>query len=656
MKILYSQIKELIPELKTTPKEIADVFTLTGSMVDGFEEVRYQNKKDYLISLEIRQNRVDCLSIFGLAKEISAYYGLTIRLPDIYSLSSPFSKKTLDIKTQTKNSVKRILAIEIEGLKNKESPKWLKEFLSLYEINSVNFLVDLSNYAMFFTGYPSHLLDANKIDGQISWSLNKDFNKITTLDGSVVKLNKNELIIRDDKKILALAGIVGTKDAEIDLNTKTIIAEMAIYDYSIIRKNSRILNIITEASNRLTKNLDPNGSEFAMNILISMILKNCGGSVNSKIFEYYPKKYIASEIEFDSAAPDVCAGIDIPKQKAVEILKNLGFKIKGPGQRLIVIPPINRTDISIPEDLNEEVIRMFGYDKIPSNELPKLEIINNITPKNIYLTEKIRDILSVLGLDEILSWPLTKKEDNSAANYLNWDIINTQNSLNEDYPELRQSMAVNLINQLQKYLKKNVGQIKIFEIGKVFGKNGKNYEEYEALGILTCAAFEKKGLSAINEVIEKLLRSIGFADVSYIKSKIKPPIANPYSCWDIIIEGKTTGIIYKLKPRGLNQNTYFAEFNLNDLTMLLEKARNKPVIELAQKLIVLDANIELAENELINNFLAEFENKIKKENIWSIEIIDVFPFKEKIRYTIRVSYKGLSDREAKKIHLETFNL
>jgi phenylalanyl-tRNA synthetase beta chain len=656
MKILYSQTKELLPNLKATPREVGKALTLIGFIMDGFEEVRYQNKKDYLISLEVRQNRADCLSVIGLSKELSAYYGLSIKLPEVPLSFLPSSKDKLDIKVEDDNYVKRILAVKIKGLKNSRTPQWLREFLLFYEINSVNFLVDLSNYVMLLTGYPSHLLDADKINGQIFWSLNRDFNEITTLHGSNVKLKGDELVIRDNENVLALAGIVGGKTAEIDLNTKSIIAEIAVYDHSIIRENSRSLNIITEASNRLSKRLDPNGSEFAMGFLISAILKECGGSTASEVFEYYPQKYIPPEIKFDPETPSSYSGIDIPTEESVKILKSLNFKVEPLDSKLVVTPPVGRLDVSIPEDLIEEVVRMFGYDKIPSNEVPRLELVEDITPKRIYLAEKIRDVLSTLDLDEILSLPLVKKGSNSAVNYLDWEVISTENSANEDYPELRQSLAIGLIEQFQEYLKKNVKHIKIFEIGKVFGKKRNHYQEYETCGILVHTFSRNKELSVIKRTVETLLRLIGFADILYLKSKNKPRTANPYSCWDVSVSGETVGILYKLKPQRLNKNTYFAEFNLDKLVRLLQSIRNNPVVELDQKLVVLDANIELEKNKPINGFLAKIKNEVKKENIWSMTIIDKFPLKEKNRYTIRVSYKGLSDQEAKRMHLRIFNL
>ena len=227
MKALYSEIKKLVPNLKAGPREAGEVLSLIGFMMDDLEKVQYQGKENYLIGLEVRQNRADCLSIIGVARELAAYYGLEMKLPEIKPPT--FGEKEIEIKVEAADFVKRISAVEIGNLKNGESPAWLKEFLNLYDFNSVNLLVDLSNYVMICAGYPSHLMDKEKIYGdQISWAINRDFEKITTLDGSEIELNKNskngELIIRDGKNILALAGIVGGQAAEISSETGSIIA------------------------------------------------------------------------------------------------------------------------------------------------------------------------------------------------------------------------------------------------------------------------------------------------------------------------------------------------------------------------------------------------------------------------------------------------
>jgi len=651
MKILYSQIKEMVPELKATPKQVGEVLTMIGFMMDDFKEVEYLGKKDFLISLEIRQNRPDCLSVIGLAKEVAAYYGLTFKSPVFSKIN--FGNDKLAIKVNAEKQVKRIIAAKIENIKNYESPDWIKNFLSFYGINSKSFLVDLSNYVMIITGQPSHIFDADKVDGNLSWSLNDKFKSMKTFDESEIKIKKQSLIIEDEGNILALAGIIGGDRAKIELETKSIILEMSVYEGAIINKNSRDLNVATEASIRLGKKLDPNNLEFSMQFLISLILKYCGGQVQSALFDYYPQKYFSKNITFDPMLPGLFAGVDISPEEAQKILKNLGCKIKKRNKKLIVVPPTNRTDLEIKEDLVEEVVRIFGYYNIPSDKIPVLEVVPKITPKTVYLSEKIRDIMQASGFDEILSLPLVAKEINSETKYRDIEIISTQNSINEDFPELRQSLAVGLILQLKNYLKLGVEDIKIFEIGKIFEKINNNYTEKEYLGILVKS--DQKNISGIKQNIEILLRSLGVRNIKYYSLKEGPGIANPYSVFNIVINKKIVGILYKLNIPKIN-NAYFAEINIEETSKIIEKKNNYSTFEITQKIVTLDANVELKKEESIYDYLENIEKKINKENIISLKILDFFPLNTKIRYTIRASYKNLSDQDAKKCHLLAFNL
>jgi phenylalanyl-tRNA synthetase beta chain len=652
MKVLYSEIKELVKGLKASPKEIGEALTLTGFMMDGLTEVSYKGKKDYLISLEIRQNRADCLSVIGLAREVAAYYNLKVSVPVVKAITK--NTKKLDIKIEATNYIKRVLAIKLDEVNNVKSPEWLREYMTLYGFNTAGLLVDLSNYVMMLTGYPSHLIDYRKTEGTIHWSINDRFKEITTLLGSVTKLNNNEIIIHDKNNIIALAGIIGGKTDSIDTNTTSIIAEFAIYDRSIIRKNSRSLNITTEASRRLEKDLDPNGADYAMQMLVSLILKYSGGKVSSSTFNYYPKKYVSPKIKFDKELPAKLAGIEIGTKDTLRILKGLNFDVVSKNNKLTVTPPTYRMDVSLPEDLAEEVIRIYGYDKIPTNEVPSLNVVKNITPKSIILSEKIRDILVTLGFDETLSWPLTQEGINTNLNHSDLNEVTTQNSVNDLYPHLRQSIAVGLLTQMNEYFKKGVEYIDIFEIGKIFGEKNKNYFEHDSLGILS--ASKENTLPQFKDKTESLLRLLGFDDIKYFESKVKPKISNPESCWDIYANNQNIGIMYKLGPSETKLNIYFTEIDIEKITKMLTGLNSNPVVELTQKLISLDVNIELDEKESIFEYLKNLEKKISKKNIWSINIADVYQAGDKKKYTLRVTYEELSDKEAKDIHQKTFGL
>lgn len=653
MKILYSQLKELIPGLKAGAKQIGEAMTLTGFMTDSLKEVSYKGKKDYLIGFEVRQNRGDCFSVIGLARETAAFYGLKASLPKIKPIKQ--SKELLNIKIEAKEFVKRVLAVKIDELENKESPQWLKEYLSFYDLNSINLLVDISNYVMMLTGYPSHLMDFKKIQGSLSWAANNEFSSITTLFGTPVSLPKNsELIIKDSEKAIALAGLVGGKDAAIELETTSIIAEVAVYEGAIIRKNSRSLNIVTEAGHRLEKELDPSGAEYAMNLLASLILQYANGKIASKIFSYYPKKQKPCIVKFDPQMASDIAGVEITEKEILKIFKNLCFGVKKINNSLNVSIPSFRTDVSLPEDLAEEIIRVYGYDKISGSQPPKMNIVQKITPKNIILADRIRDILQSLSFDEILSWPLTASGINKKINYLDWNIVSTQNSMNELFPELRQSMAAGLINQTKEYGKKNIEFIDIFEIGKIFGEKNGKYLENESLGILSISA--EKSFDKFKDKIETMLRLTGLKEISYLKSSFKPASANPESCWDIFSNNILLGIIYKIAPQENELNGYFAEINIEKTAEIIFKSKNISTVELTQKLIPLDANIELEKSESIFKYLENIKKKISKKNLWSIDVADAYQSENKIKYTIRANYQELTDQEAKKMHLQAFGL
>ena len=652
MKILLSDLKKLIPGLRATPKQIGDFLTMAGFMLDSFEKTKYLGKPDFLMSFEIRHNRGDCLSVISLAREVAAFFGLKLKLPEIKSFPQGTSSS---IKVADGRFVKRVLAYEINGIKNATSPKWLTDYLALHDMRSKNLLVDLSNYVMLLTGYPSHLLDTSKILGKLYWDMNIKFNSITTLDGTLIKLNKNqEIILLDDKNILALDGIVGGKKAELNLKTTSIIAESAIYDSATVRQNALSLKVVTEASNRLSKYLDPNGLDYAMELLLTLIITHCGNENTAiKKFSFYPKKRLAPIIKFDPQKPSVYAGIEINKQKVVEILHNLGFETQKSDNLLLVKPPTGRMDIEIEEDVIEEVVRMYSFSKIPVDSIPALQVVKDITPRVVNLIEKLRDILSIQGLDEILTIPLTSIIANEKTNYRGWQTVSTQNSVNEDYPDLRQSTAYGLITQLKEYQKKHLLCQDLFEIGTVFGKNGKKYLESHALGILVSSS---KNLETARNILEIALRYVGITDIAYFDAKVKPLIANPYTCFDILVKEKNIGIIYKLKPQSVKGNAYLVELDLNKIADILPGFSQIPVCELMQKIITLDANIILEKADSIDKFILKIKSKIGRAKLWNIEIADTFQIKDKIKYTIRVSYMKLNDQEAKKLHLKIFGL
>ncbi len=661
MKILYSQLKKLLPELKASPKGVGEVLTKIGFLMDGLEEVGTMRFRDTVISLEVRQNRADCLSAIGISRELAAYYGLKLNLP-VGFIDQPMVgiNDSLNIKIQAKE-VRRVLALKVEGVNNSQpSPEWLTNYLKMSGMNPVNLLVDLSNYLMLVTGYPPHLFDADKV-GALVWEVSHGQKTLETFDGTVVNLTGGELIISSGGTPMALAGLVGSKVASVTPETKNIIVEIANYDPAIVRENARKLRIFTEAGSRLDKLMSPSGITAAMNLMVSLIKEHAAGNVTA-LFGYYPEPKTADVVKLDLHLPSKLSGIDIAPEVVVEKLTALGCVVNGDGEIKEVTLPLERADLVLAEDLAEEVIRLVGYDKIPAGTAPSLPFTQDITPKSLKLSTQIRQVLCSNGYDEILSCPLVKSEDNVATNFTNYEPILAQNPINEGYPELRMGMISGLINQRSEYWKRGIAYSTLFEIGRVFGSIRGKFEEHEALAILVNwrkgaqneieQALMPKNLSEFRQSIEKLLRSLGLSNV-IIKPYIGkiPAIALDSSCYQIFNNQLPIGLFYKVKENEAG-STYVAEINLEKLCEQLIPA--PAAVEIEDKLIALDANVIVKDEDALEDFLTKSQVKIAKENLWSINVIDQYKAPQGLRYTLRITYVGLTDQAAKAIHGRIF--
>lgn len=646
MKVLYSQLKKYLPELKADAKEVADAYTLTGFMLDKKFEVKYLGEDDIFFDLEVRQNRADGFGVKGLARELSAYYNIPLNFPE-YALPKTSTEYNLPIEVKAEKAVKRVMAVKISGLEVKESPEWLKEYLVLYDINSINNLVDLTNYVMLETGHPSHAFDTGLMNGdKLVWEVNPNYKKFTTLSGEEVDLIDEALVISNGSKPLSLS-IIGGKEVAINNNTKEIVLEMAVYDGGLIRRNSRQMKIITEASQRLEKYLDPESIPQAFSMLVSLILENVGGEVTSNIYDNYLQKTEYPDIQVDLDKVQQVAGIEITYNESKAYLQRLGFEIINEDKNILTVKkPVDRLDIEMEEDVFEEVIRMKGYNNIPKDSLSSV-LVKDITPERINLINRIENILTSRGFDEVRSWVLVDSSLNQQASFLNWEEIQVTNSINEEVPFLRESISVSIIDKFNKYKKNNIPDIKLFENGKIFGKVDSEYKEINSLGML----LNGSDINELKQQVGVLLRTLGLGEVLYKPTQNPPKTAHPKTCWDIFIQDKNIGIIY-LSNQEVVDNFCISEVNVDLIDQILqESGKVASTFEVTQKLVELDANVELENNEDINLVLL---NKLNNKNIWKYLVVDKFPAGDKVKYTVRVHYLNLSDPEAKELHISIF--
>ncbi len=621
MKIVYQQLQQLLPGLKNIPaSEIANRLTYLGHFNDSLVAKNSQT----IIGLEVRQNRADCLSYYGIAKELSVLYG-PLSLPTFFSLKSAKLPK-LDIKVSTPKNVNRIQAIRISNLKNKPSsalPK-IKKILEAHDIHPINALVDITNFVMFFWGIPCHAFDTKKSGQNLIWQLNDGkYKKFTTLDGTVLNLDKDTFMVNAPNKALSLS-FLGGQNCAIDLDTKETIIEMATYNPGKVRTDSRNLKTITEASIRLDKFLDCHLIDQALNHLTALIVKHCQGQVSSQQYNYYPHPKKIKPIKFNPRKPALCAGIDIKPKFALAVLKKLDCALIDNH----VIPPSLRPDLEIEDDLVEEVVRFFGYDKIPLNQPINRPKTKDITPPLLIIINHLKNILTELGYDEVQSWPLVKSDqivDQKTAIY-------TQDSINSDCPVLRQSIIPSLVDQKKHYSRYKLGDQQFFQIGKIYYQEKAGaYQEKHSL------AFHHPNSFQLEKDFDTALIKLSLNQ----KQLLDAPIINQTS------DGTYIEIILDSLADIVN------------LDFLLPKtiSPNYTAYELNRQIVTLDANINLKNKTDPKKLLQEYSKKIG-EHLWQIIITDIFhdPKKRIYRYTFRVSYFNLPSAKAKSLHLSTFNL
>lgn len=444
MKIIFSQLKQFLPDLKADAKTVANDLTWIGHFCDGFEI----KDNEEIISLEIRSNRGDCQGYIGLARELSILYDIELVTPPF---NLKFGTNSLPIKIESAD-VKRVKAIKISNVTVTQSDEKIKKFLKLHEINSINNIVDFTNYIMLLYGIPCHAFDADKTSDVLIWQNTTTDTAFTTLDGTKLTLHPETLIITSNSEEPLCLSFIGGKDSGVTTNTKNIILEMAIYNNIRVGIDSRKLKTITEASIRLDKELDTDLVDTAFDHLISLI----DSPNTSAMFDYYPQPVKSKNIVLNLDPSDI-AGIPIPKDFTQKIISKVNAD--------------HRADIESEIDLVEEVIRFYGFQKIPLDQAINSEVLSDITPQVLKNIETLKSQLVEKGFSEVRTKPLV------SIGYKN--SIATLNSINIETPYLRTNLTDSLKEQIDIYNRFKIPLTPIFEIGKIFYlENNKYIEKY----------------------------------------------------------------------------------------------------------------------------------------------------------------------------------
>lgn len=624
MLISYNWLKKFITTNRTA-QEIADKLTLSLTEVENINKIG----DDYILEIENKglTHRPDCFSHLGVAREVAAYFKLKLNDPLQSLIEKRFSterKMPFSIEVKEKQLCPRYCGVVLTNIKVAPSPNWLKTALERLDQNSINNVVDITNYVMFELGQPLHAFDYEKVKNhKIVVRKSKKGEKLVTLDDEARELDETMLVIADSKKPIGLAGVKGGKNTQVTNDTKTIILEAANFDAKNNRKTSKKINLRTDASTRFEKNLDITLPPSAIKKTIELLQKYAGAKVASEIVDILNKPFKHSIVSVKTEWINNFIGFNVSDREMISILNSLGFQTSSKNGHLKVNVPSWRQDVSMKADIAEEIARVYGYDKIPIT-LPQLVDKPPKTNSTLLWRKKAKLFFKGLRFTEVHTQPFIGKKMLEKYGMSDKKHLQLVNPLTIDQEFMRRSLIPSLLEVAKDNLKHDP-KLKIFEIDRVFipRKNTQPNEIFYLAGIAKGENFPN-----MKGTVEALLDE--FAITKY---KFKPA-ASQFA--ELFIDNNLVGIIQK------------EQFNLN-FDKLIEHAttlkKYKPIPKFPP--LIEDMTFSFPPKTYIGPVIEKIKSTSKL--IKKVEILDQY----KNNFTFRITYqsrkKSLSSSDIKDI-------
>jgi phenylalanine--tRNA ligase, beta subunit len=565
---MLCSIAELGLEHKFLKPEDSEGIAELGEEAEiGGDPIKYLQMDDGVIDFELTANRGDLLSILGMAYEVGAIYDKKVKDVDLkHKESGEDINKTFKTEVKTENCSK-LLVKKVENVKIEESPIFIKNRLIASGIRPINNVVDISNYVMLELGQPLHFYDADKLGNKLVVRMAEDGEKLTTLDNVERTLTSEDIVIADATHGVGLAGVMGGLETEVEPDTKNIIIESAIFDSVKVRKTSKKI-VRSEASNRFEKGLDPERTTMAIERACKLLEEYAGGTVVTGTVEYDKTNNKEKEIEITFKNINDVLGTVIPNEEILNVFRKLGFSYKVNGEKIKVTVPTRRLDISIKEDLIEEVSRIYGVDNI-EGKLPIVPMRKGSYDKT---QREIRNKMIALGLKETLTYVLINDKEVNGYTLDKFDPLKLLDPITEDRNTLRYSMIPSLYKVYEYNKAREQKDISIFEIGKGFYKKGEVYGEDTKLCVLMSGKYST-GLNnnktvdfyVIKGIAEEVLDYLGYSGrYSFMKQEM-PKEMHPGQSAMINVNGSNIGMIGKIHPSVTKDDVYVLEINLDEL-------------------------------------------------------------------------------------------
>jgi phenylalanyl-tRNA synthetase beta chain len=645
--------KELALDLNALmPKQKEGIFILSPDAPVGVDIKEALGLDDVLFELELTANRADCFSHIGVAREVAAIYGKELRYPEIrYTEGKEKAENAVKINILAEENCYDYIGIVIKGVKIGPSPLWLQNCLRNVGVRSINNIADITNFVMFELGQPLHAFDLDEIGGrEINVRMASPKERIVTLDEKERELSEEMMVIADRKNPVAIAGVMGGLDSEVKDKTKNVLIESAWFNGANVRKTALNLALRSEASTRFEKGVDPAGLLRAAQRAAALIQEIAGGEVlagcaRAQVVEEKPKV-----LTIDAGKLNGFLGTNLPLEKIVEILESLRFEV-AVGDKVKVIIPTYRRDISHWEDIAEEVARMFGYDNIPET-LPTGAITRGTQSLRARWGDQLKELLTNAGMAEIITY--------SFINPNCWDKLNLPedhpwrknvslyNPLSEEYSVMRPTLIPSLLNVIAYNINRQNRKVGIFEIASVFLPKEDGAPLPEEKMVLTGALTSDEEESWVSKgdglfykakgIMETVFEKMGIKEYSFVPHE--HPSYHPGRTAVVVCEGKEVAIIGEQHPFvreqfDVGQRVVSFEIMIEELLpMSNTNIRYRPLPKFPA--VVRDIAI-LVEDEVLSDTILQLIRDNGGEIVKDVSLFDVYKGKQ-----IPAGYKSMA--------------
>lgn len=549
------------------------IYILADDAVVGEDAVHYLGLDDTSFEYEITNNRVDCYSLIGIAREAAATFNKEFNPPKVEPTGNDEKVEDyISVDVEATDLCKRYTARVVKNIKLAPSPKWMRDRLRASGIRPINNIVDITNYVMEEYGQPMHAYDLDTIEGKkIVVRKASQGEKFTTLDGIERNLDSEVLLINDSKKAIGLAGIMGGENSMITDSVSTMLFESATFDGTNIRKASKRIGLRTDASGKFEKGLDPNNAIDALNRACQLVEELGAGQVVGGTIDVYPSPKQQERLPFEYDKINVMLGTDISREDCLDYFKRLEIGYDEASNELLI--PSFRQDLHRTCDIAEEVARLYGYDNIPTT-LPHSSSTAGGVSFEQRVIDKASDIALYSGFSEAMTYsfesPKVFDKLLIASDSPLRNTVRISNPLGEDFSVMRTVPVNGLLTSLATNYKRRNKNIKLFEIAKIYLPSQEADKLPDERKQFTLGFFGDGDFYTLKGVLEEILERLNLCDRPEYDPKSEVEFLHPGRRADLIYDGKKIGYLGEVHPDvadnyGLGEKTYIAVLDIPTL-------------------------------------------------------------------------------------------